>query len=62
VEGYALVESTNSCVTFDACSGTVVIGRQNEDYSFSMFDEKFVICDTAKDKNTCAIEAIANSK
>lgn len=61
-DGYALVESTNSCVTFANCSGTVVIGRQNEDYEFSIFDEKFIICDTTKDKNLCAIQAIANSK
>jgi hypothetical protein len=60
-EGFALIESSNTCVSFEDCSGTVVIGRQDENYEFSIFDEKYVICDTAQDKNVCAIKAVGNS-
>lgn len=59
--GYALIQNSNTCVTFADCSGTVVIGQQDEDYDFSIFQEQFVVCDTVKDKNVCAVEAVGNS-
>ena len=61
-DGYALKEITNSCVTISACTGRIIIGRQNIDYDFSIFEEKFLICDPNEDKSLCAIEAVGNSK
>ena len=61
-DGYALNESTNSCITIASCTGRIIIGRQNEDYDFSIFNEKFLICDTGQSKTACAVEAVGNSK
>lgn len=51
----------NACILISACTGTVRLASLNDFYDFTIFDDRFSVCDTTGTLATCAIEGLGNS-
>lgn len=52
----------NACILISACTGTVRLASLNDFYDFTIFDDRFSVCDTTGTMATCGIEGLGNSK